>query len=627
MKKIITFCSLFLLQALAAQYAVADIPENLKVNAHAVIRESSEKYTLKSVNDMDVARRRVVTVLDKTGDDFAVVMIPYDPQTRVSNIKVNMYDAGGKLVKTFSKRDFADYTYNRSGALYADNRVLYLQPSATGYPFTIETLYDTHTSSTIYINTFSPYNSFDVSLQKAVFTIVNTSGIKIRKKVSDTAFGKVKISENGNVSEYAYENMPAVKEQALSPAITYFVPRVDFAPENFTLAGKEGDLTSWDNFGKWYYQKLISPSSVITPQISAEIAALQLSGTTSEKVKKIFQYMQSKTRYVLITMGIGGWQPMSADEVSRKGYGDCKALTNYMRTLLAAAGIDSYYAVIYDDRSEQKFDPAFPELNGNHVVLLVPAEEGNIWLENTSQQIAFNHLSYTSHNRNVLAISEKGLKIIDTPVYKPEESREVIQAKVEISPDAGMSAAAKFLFTGGQYDYQMSLLGLQSEELKKKLKENYYNLKISDLAVDQFTNDRNKAEISYSLALKAGNYGKKLGEDLFFPVVPFSNSVVVSNNEERLLPFETPFPFQDDYTFEYSVPAGYKFSEIPAPVNFTGEFGSYAINFVLNGDKLTVHRVLTINKGLYPKEKFKDYAAFRKKAASIDNTKILITKN
>jgi len=627
MNRIFTiFLLLFIKTVFSQNYSASEIPEELKKNANAVIRESSEIYTLDSVNDMDIQQKFAITILNKSGDDFAFIKIPYNPTTKISGIKVNLYDAFGKLMKTYSKKDFSDFTYNRSGALYVDDRVLVLSPNSTMYPFTVETIYQTSTSNTIYINNFAPFLSFGVALQNANLKIINKTGIKIRTKITDNNFGKVKIAESGTVTDYSYENLPAIQEQEYSPSIFYLVPKVDFSPENFTLAGKTGDLTSWDNFGKWYYSQLLKPSSEVTPEIAKEIASLNLLGTTPEKVKKIYQYMQDKTRYVLIAMGIGGWQPMNASDVSKKGYGDCKALTNYMRTLLTAAGINSYYSVIYDDRTEQTFDKNFPELNGNHVILYVPTEEGSIWLENTSQKIAFNHLSYTSHNRNVLAVSENGIQIIDTPVYKPEESKEIMTAKVKLNEDSGIVSNASFLYTGGQYDYSLRLLGLKNDELKNLMKENYYSLKIGDISVDQLNNDRDKAEISYQISLKANDFSKKLGNDIFFLVMPFGKTSMISTNDERILPFETPFPYQDDYTIEYTAPNGFKFSEIPQSVDFKSEFGSYTMNFELKDDKLIVHRILTINKGIYPKEKFKDFAAFKKKAASTDNTKILITK-
>ena len=74
--------------------------------------------------------------------------------------------------------------------------------------------------------------------------------------------------------------------------------------------------------------------SIVTPELKAEVASLNLSGSVSDKVKKIYQYMQNKTRYVNVSIGIGGWMPMSPEEVRKKGYGDCKGLTNYMKTML-----------------------------------------------------------------------------------------------------------------------------------------------------------------------------------------------------------------------------------------------------------------------------------------------------
>ena len=616
-----SFTTLFFAQ----DYKISSIPENLLSNANAVIRESSEDHIMKSVNEMEIKQSSAITILNTAGDSFATVYIPYDPTTKVSNIKVELYDEFGKLFKTFSKKDFSDYTNNPSSGLYVDNRVLVLRPISTKYPYTVKTSYDTNTSDTTFLN-FRPLWTYRLAVEKSSFSMLNQSGIKIRTKINDKPLAKVTHSEEGNLWKYSYQNIEAITEENLSPSLDYLIPQVEFSPEKFSLAGKQGDMTDWNSFGKWYYHQLMSPVSVVTPEILGEVAALNLKGTTSEKVKTLFQYMQNKTRYVFISMGIGGWQPMPASEVSKKGYGDCKALTNYMRTLLTAAGIPSYYAIIYDGNSVINFDKDFPKFSGNHAILMVPTEKEPIWLENTSQRIAFNHLSYSSHNRNVLAVKENGIELINTPIYKPEESKEKLIGKINIAEDGSISSTANFEFSGGQYDSNLRLFSLKNDELIEALKNRHYNLKIDQIAVQNLKNDRDDAKIIFDLNLKANSFSKKIGNDLFFPVMPYYQSVSFSSNDERKLPFENSFPFQDDYEVEFSIPEGYKFSEIPKSTNLTTEFGTYTINYDLKDNKLFVHRILTINKGLYPKEKYSEYIAFRKKTASNDNTKVLISK-
>ncbi len=625
-KNYFLWCVLFSVTLLAQDYNASLIPENLLKNANAVVRESVEDYVLKSVKELQVKQTHAVTILNSAGDEFSTVLIPYNPTTKVNSIKVEVYDAAGKLIKTYSKKDFNDYTNNPSAALYVDDRILVLRPMSSQYPYTVKSYYETTTSNTVYLNYFRPVTSFDLSVEKSTFTVLNASGINIRTKITDRPLAKLTYSTEGNTMKYSYENIPALKYEDLAPSISCLVPQVEFSPEKFTLAGKEGDMTDWNSFGKWYYNQLINPVSEITPEIRAEVQALNLSGTTSDKVKTIYQYMQNKTRYVLIAMGIGGWQPMPAAEVSKKGYGDCKALTNYMRTLLSAAGINSYFSVIYDDYSVITFDKDFPRMSGNHAILMVPTEKETIWLENTSQQHAFNHLSFTSHHRNVLAMNENGLQIVDTPVYKPEQSMEKLNAKILLGTDGAISSDARFEFSGGQYDSNLKLTSMKQDEIKETLKNRHYNLRIDDLKVNNLVNNRDEGKIGYDLSLKASGFSKKIGNDLFFPVMPFYEAVMFNSNDERILPFENSFPFQDDYEIEYSIPAGYTFAEIPKSSSITTEFGSYTLNFKTQDGKLLVRRVLTINKGLYPKEKYKEYLAFRKQTASRDNTKILLTK-
>ena len=89
-------------------------------------------------------------------------------------------------------------------------------------------------------------------------------------------------------------------------------------------------------------------------------------------------------RYVSIQLGIGGFKPSAAKFVDEKKYGDCKALTNYMKNLLSVVGIASYPALINAGYNKYPADTRFPSDPFNHVILCVPMEKDTVWLECTS---------------------------------------------------------------------------------------------------------------------------------------------------------------------------------------------------------------------------------------------------
>jgi hypothetical protein len=63
----------------------------------------------------------------------------------------------------------------------------------------------------------------------------------------------------------------------------------------------------------------------------------------NEKIKVLYDFLQKNTHYIIMQLGIGGWQPLEASYVSIKKYGDCKALSNFMIALLKEAGITAKY--------------------------------------------------------------------------------------------------------------------------------------------------------------------------------------------------------------------------------------------------------------------------------------------
>ena len=608
-------------------YPITSIPENLKKNASAVIRNENTIIEINKVDDILYKNNSVISVLNKDALSLAIPRIYYEKGDVLSNIKVIIYDEKGEKLKSFSRGDFKDIAISSQGTFYSNSRLLYLPYTPTSYPFTVDFTYDQKDENTVFIPDFVPFNTFNVSLEKSNFKIINKSGINLRSKVYESPYQytSVILGNEGDKS-YSYQNVNALEGDVLVPDPQKILPKVSFSLDQFNLEGKKGNLTSWKDLGLWYYNDLLMPVSQSTPEIKAEIASLNLSGSVEEKVKKIYQYMQSKTRYVFIALGIGGWQPMLPDEVQKKGYGDCKGLTNYMKTLLDEAGIKSYYAIINSNSSSISFDKDFPKMAGNHVILVVPTEKGDIWLENTSQEFAFNHLSYNTTNRNVLLIKPSGIDIVETPSYSATQNKEKQVITVQINPDKSISGNGYFSYTGSQYDFNLGLISMSDKEKKDALKYNFSVLNFENLDATNFKNDRDNAQLSFDMSFKASNYAKNLGDSFILRAIPIYSLSFYHENENRLLPFETKFAFQDEYEITYKLPEGYTIEELPSDENFSSEFGEFAIKYEKKENQLLVKRVLTLKKGIYPKEKYNSYVTFRKKILNADNSKFLISK-
>ncbi|WP_294328904.1 DUF3857 domain-containing protein [uncultured Chryseobacterium sp.] len=612
----------------AQSYPASAIPENLKKNANVVVRKDFTTVHINKIDEIKYQYNTVTTVLNKDGDEKAIAYIPYDKTRSVSDVKVTVYDESGKKIKSYSKSDFSDFANNTQGVFYSDNRIMVFSYTPVQYPYTIDVSYQSQDKNTIFIPDFIPFYSTNTSLEDAQMKIINTSGIDLRAKIYPSKYNYASVVENsnGNEKNYSYKNVPAIDNISMIPEPVKILPKVSFALTKFNLAGKQGTLNNWTDFGIWYYNNLIDPVAVSTPTIKAEIAALQLQGSVEEKVKKIYQYMQAKTRYIYVGLGIGGWLPMMPDEVHKKGYGDCKGLTNYMKTLLNEAGIPSYYCVINSGLSQVSFDPDFPKMGGNHAILMVPTENGNIWLENTSQQTAFNHLGYSTTDRNVLSIKKNGIELINTPVYLADQNKEKQKLKIKIEEDNSITGEGNFLYTGNQYDYNLGFVNLNPKEKSDALKKRFDVLNFEKVEMKNFTNDKDKAVITYDIDFKTNNYCKNAGSSLIFRAVPIFSDNVYKTDENRELPFEIRQSFEDEYEISFIIPKGYKTDETPDDISINSEFGRYKLSFVKSGEEIKVSRKIQVNKGTYPKEKYNDYVGFRKKILNMDNSKILITK-
>ncbi len=614
-----------------AQDISADqIPGELTKNAYAVIRNAETTVEFLNYNKVIEKQEITITILNESGLKYATVPIFYNGSDKTKTYEAVIYRADGTEIKKLRSKEAKDVSVYDGFSLFTDRRVQYFHITPISYPFTVRYKIESSSSNTISLPVWNPVIGYDISVENSKYTLINHTNIPIRKFESGFENREITQSENGNMRTYSIENIPAVSDEIYSPYLRELTPIVQFAPTEFQLEGVKGKFENWKEFGKWYYESLLYDKNDLSDH-EKQIARDLVKGTDDpkEKIKILYQYMQTKTRYINVAIGIGGWEPFPASYVSNKSYGDCKALSNYMVSLLDAVGIKAYHTIVFGE-SDRKVDfkENFASLQGNHMIVNVPLEDETIWLECTNQQTAFNYLGQFTDDRFALSVSSEGGKIVRTQRFPADSNLEINKIKGEISPTGSLTADFNIQNSGLNYDeiYRINFENSQNQKLfLNSWLDDLPNLKISSY---QFKNNRDQAVFQTDVKIESQQFAKVFGNNMTINLIPATRlKTSFKKDDNRLFPFEVRFGSHNEIQFELKIPAGFHLAEKFEPILFVSEFGLYSLILEkLDETNFLIKRNLYIKDGIYDKEKFNDYVEFRRKISSFDNSKILIEK-
>jgi transglutaminase-like putative cysteine protease len=607
---------------------VTKIPSELLVNANSVLLDELVEVDVSEAKKMKYSSHRVVTILNKKGDRNTNTAIYYDDDRKVKDAEVFVYDALGNEIQHFRKRDFKDVSAVSGGTLYQDNRILYLDYTPSAYPYTMVLDVNIESSSTAFINPWYPYDSYAASTKKSVYKLIFDPANEPRYNAKNLDGHNITISKNTNELLFTASNLKGILYEELSPSWENITPNINFAIANFSLNGVEGVAEDWKEFGQWRYDKLIKGLDLVPASTSDRISQL-VEGVDDnrEKARLIYEYVQSKTRYISVQLGIGGWKPYPASDVDKLGYGDCKGLTNYTMALLKTQNIDSYYTVVWSGPEGENFEKEFASMQGDHIILNVPYEGEDIWLECTSQDIPFGFLGNFTDDRDVLVITPEGGKIEHTKEYTFEENLQEISGTITLNSEGGISSNFQVVSSGLQYDQKYRLEKDTYGDLKMAYKKRWSYINGIQIEDAKLENDKIKVVLTEKLTVKVPNYSTIVGKDWLFCANVFNQSQDIPpriNNRKQNLFIARGYKDVDRFILQ--LPEGCIFESLPKNKIIENKFGSYSITFrEIEKDKIEYTRNLIIKKGNYPPEDYDNYRSFSRKIGKFDKTKILLT--
>ncbi|SES93001.1 DUF3857 domain-containing protein [Hymenobacter actinosclerus] len=621
----------------APKYAVAELPATLRENAHAVERRHDELLTVKSAARTVETVLRATTILDEAGSGWASELVYYSSLNRISYFRGAVYDASGRQLRQLRAQDIRDISLSDGFSLATDARGRVADLSQPTYPYTVEFEYEVVSDNALFYSTWQPQRTEQFSVQEATFKVVMPAGLNLRfqeqRLPAGTALAK---STQGSqqVYEWRVQNLVALEGEADAPPVSELTPVVFTAPSEFEVQGYTGKLNSWADLSRWTYE-LNANRATLPPALVAGMQAL-VAGETDERarIRKVYRFLQANTRYISVQLGLGGWQTFPAADVAAKGYGDCKALTNYCQALLSAAGITAHAALIKAGPDAHDIRTDFPSSQFNHVVLCVPltqaARADTVWLECTDQTNPFGYMGGFTGNRHALLLLPEGGRLVSTPRYGAAENRRQRRADVYLDTDGNATATLRTLRTGLEYDAVAGLAGLELSEQKKHVG--------SRLALGNFTLNKVGFQplpatapvpgLVETLALTLPGLAPPSGKRVFLaPNLLSRLPAPTATVGERQTDIWLDHAFTQLDTVHLHLPASLQPERLPAPVQLSTPFGTYSSQLLaLPNGSLRYVRRLEMPRTRFARADYPAYLEFRRKVSAADKAQLVLLK-
>lgn len=605
--------------------------QDLTKNAYSIIKNHQITIVCKSKTQSLNKESLTITILNEKGLEAAEFVCNCNQFNSLKSFSGELFNASGKRVRKIKKSDLQRTEYSGS-ALSTDNYFFFYECNYPVYPFTVTYEWETECNNgVIGFTPFSPQTDYNQSIEKAEYDLEYPSDMECNIRVLSPIKDLIKIErskgEKGeNRIKATASNLAAIEEEPFSLPLKNLVPYVYLTPTDFVYDKTTGCLKDWQSFGNWT-QQLLNGRDELTDAMKQRVHELTAHCKSDrEKVKAIYDYLAKTTRYVSIQLGIGGFQPAPASEVAEFGFGDCKALSNYTKAMLKELGIPSTYTIISTTNS--RLIPDFASANQmNHIILQVPLPQDTLWLECTNPRLPFGYIHQQIAGHDGLLITPEGGKVYRLPLYPDSLNTQNNKATVSISPTGSATITVEEISRLFQYDHQSGIIDLEPNKQKDALRE---EIKLTHAMIDQIKIKENKTdhpEITIDYQIQTDQYGHKTGNRLFIPTNIFRRSFYNPPLTTRHSPISIGYGYHDTDSIRIKIPNGYSVEGYPKSIEMKSKFGTFKSSISIHENEIVATYRLLMHKGVYPKDDYIEFIAFRKIISEQYSGKVVLKKD
>lgn len=601
------FCVMAL--CLAAAYAAAQdkVPDAVLECSEACFKVSSPASATYKVYEK-------WQINNEGGRSAATFSVTTDSFSRLTSYSVSV-TKDGKTTRV-ARKDFVNVA--TGGGFVDDIYTTYYSEDVIKPPFTMEIAYTMSYNGFIFFPDFSPMSYYNQSIREASLTLELPSGMQVAWS------GNVEpVVDKGkkDVWTWSVRDVPAVKKEAMMPRFEDLMPIVHSHPVEFSFGGFAGVQDNWQHVGQWL-EKVMAGSDNLSEESIAQIRQMT-SDCTDEvsKVKKLYDYLGRTTRYVNISLGIGGYRPIPALRVAQSGYGDCKALSNYMKNMLAAAGIKSYYCAV---STNKKNYPGKLHSVGlmNHAILCVPLSEcsDTLWLECTNADVPLGYAHEDIAGHQALLVDGADSRLVRVKSYPEDKRCKSAYYRAVVDRNGGVKLSVTAHYTLDYSEVLPALKHLDKKELESFLSSGIDfvpgNIKLEKVEnnFDEYTKDGAgfipAGTLRYSMS--GGAFARTQPGRMLVPVSPVASNVSVQRTA-RVNDIRTRSVNLQCDTVDIVLPDGYRVEAMPSDTQASCPWASFKVKYELRDN--VVRRCMEIastTKGTWPAKEYDSWKEFAK---------------
>jgi len=584
---------------------------------NAVVLLDQRTYTVDAEGRAVKHVRRVVKILRPQGRDEGVIHVDYDKDMKILSMNVWSIAPDGHEY-AMKDKDFTDEGFGSGDLVFADDRFRVAHAPGSDPGGVIA--YEYERRERPYMNEVTWDFQGELPHLNQSFTLELPAGYTFNTVWAHHAEGAPIDLENRRW-RWEMNNMPAVdlEHVPLSPSPASLAGRmtVHYGPSGL------GTASTWQSIGQWY-APLIKDRMEAAPDLAAKAQQLTAGKTDFyDKAEAIGEFVQKHVRYFAIEMGIGGYQPHSAEDVFHHLYGDCKDKATLTGAMLSAVGIHAELMMVDSERGV--VDPAAPSLVGNHMIAAIEVPSGYessrlhsivtirgkryLIFDPTSELTPFGQLEHDLQGGYGILMDGADTQAVLLPVLDPALNTIRRTAIFKLASDGVLSGTVSEKRFGDVSEYRREIFAAgdakeQRDLIDHALQHDFTTFNATD--VKAANADSLNQDFTLSYGITADNYARSMGALLMVRPRVLGSLAPDTDHKARTVPIDLGETMQatDEYSIE--LPAGYAVDEVPDPVKLDVGFAEYESTTDVKGNTLHYKRSYTIRQVTVPANRYAD---------------------